>query len=435
MTKPPPHPRETFDWAGNEAHERAFLDAIDRGRLHHAWLVVGPEGVGKATFAYRAARRLLGAPPAPSLGPLGAAPDDPVSRQVFGRAHPDLLVIQRDPEDGKARRGIPVEEARALREFFAKSPASAPYRVAIIDTADDLNVFGANAVLKTLEEPPERGVLFVISHAPGGLLATIRSRCRRLRVDTPEPEQAAALAGRPGRGDDGRRRAASGHGPRRAGARLAAGGATAPWRPTAGPRTARPRCRRPTSAPPWLSPMAFADRTALAKFQLFFDRLADQIHAMAARRAAAGEGRRACWIAGRRLWDDLAAPREAEAINLDRADAFFTALGRLSALQRDAVLIDSHVNLHAPQFDEDREAVIARARAAGIGLMVTICDRVRRFAAVDGDRRGRTRTSGRHVGTHPHDAKENPNLGPELLCDRASPEGGGYRRDRSRLPL
>src|SRR5437763_231580 len=197
MTAPIPHPRETFEWDGDEAHERSFLEAVGRGRLHHAWLIVGPEGVGKATFAYRAARWLLGAAPDPGLGPLGTDPAHPVSRQVIGRAHPDLLALQRDPEDGKTRRGIPVDEARWLPEFFSKSPASAPYRVAIIDTADDLNASAANAVLKTLEEPPERGVLFLISHSPGGLLPTIRSRCRRLRLQTPEPARAGQwLAGR-----------------------------------------------------------------------------------------------------------------------------------------------------------------------------------------------------------------------------------------------
>jgi DNA polymerase-3 subunit delta' len=253
MTETLPHPRETFDWAGDEAHERAFLDALERGRLHHAWLVIGPEGLGKATFAYRAARRLLGARPEPSLGPLGSAPDDPVCRQVLGRAHPDLMALQRDPEDGKSRRGIPVDEARALPEFFAKSPASAPYRVAIIDTADDLNNFGANAVLKTLEEPPERGVLFLISHAPGGLLATADS------------------------------------------------------------------VRGPAGMP---------------KFQLFFNRLADRVHAMATRRAAEGE-RGLILDRWAEIWDDLVvAPRDAEAINLDRADLFFTTLSRLKAIGR-----------------------------------------------------------------------------------------------------
>ena len=333
MTQALPHPRETFDWAGDEAHERAFLDALERGRLHHAWLVIGPEGVGKATFAYRAARRLLGARPEASLGPLGSAPDHPVCRQILGRAHPDLMVLQRDPEDGKSRRGIPVDEARALPEFFAKSPASAPYRVAIIDTADDLNNFGANAVLKTLEEPPERGVLFLISHAPGGLLATIRSRCRRLRLEVPEPARAArwvASRAEVGAGDAERLLAM---------ARGAPGGA---WRLAADGALEADRMAHDLLAalpePDERAMLAIADSfrgpAGLVKFQLFFNRLADQVHAMATRRAAEGERGLALdrWT---EIWDDLvAAPLDAEAINLDRADLFFTTLSRLKAIGR-----------------------------------------------------------------------------------------------------
>jgi DNA polymerase-3 subunit delta' len=138
-------------------------------------MVTGPQGVGKATFVYRAARRLLGATADAERGPLGSSPGHPVSRQILGRAHPDLLVLQRDPEDGKIRRNIPVEEVRDLSEFFSKSPAASPYRVAIIDTANDLNTGAANALLKTLEEPPARGVIFLLATSPGALLPTIRS--------------------------------------------------------------------------------------------------------------------------------------------------------------------------------------------------------------------------------------------------------------------
>jgi DNA polymerase-3 subunit delta' len=185
------HPRDVTRLEGSEVAEQAFLDALERGRLHHAWLLVGPEGVGKATFAYRAARRLLGARPDSEFGVLGAHPDDPVFRQVAGRAHPDLMVLELENPDGKARKSIPVDEARALPEFFSKSPGRAAHRVAIIDAVDDLNTNAANAVLKTLEEPPPRGVLFLISHRPGSLLPTIRSRCRRL-VFTPPPADVAA---------------------------------------------------------------------------------------------------------------------------------------------------------------------------------------------------------------------------------------------------
>ena len=90
-----PHPREVFELKGAEAAEQAWLEALERRRMHHAWLLVGPEGVGKATFAYRAARRLLGARPGPAHGLLGSSPEDPVSRQVAARSHPDLLVLER----------------------------------------------------------------------------------------------------------------------------------------------------------------------------------------------------------------------------------------------------------------------------------------------------------------------------------------------------
>src|SRR3954447_25279464 len=108
------HPREVFELAGHEAAEQAFEDTRSRGRLHHAWLLTGPEGVGKATFAYRAARRLLGAPSAPERGILGADPAHPVSRQVAARSHPDLMVLERQGPDGKPRKVIPVDDARKL---------------------------------------------------------------------------------------------------------------------------------------------------------------------------------------------------------------------------------------------------------------------------------------------------------------------------------
>src|SRR6187551_217831 len=104
------HPSEVLNYEGGAGAEAAFLAALDRGRLHHAWLLTGPEGVGKATFAFRAARRLLGAKPDPSHGLLGVNPNDPVSRQIIARSHPDLLVLERWTEDGKPRRNIPVDE-------------------------------------------------------------------------------------------------------------------------------------------------------------------------------------------------------------------------------------------------------------------------------------------------------------------------------------
>nr|WP_316628852.1 DNA polymerase III subunit delta' [uncultured Brevundimonas sp.] len=187
------HPRDRFDLVPDAAAEAAFLDAWERGRLHHAWLLCGVEGVGKATFAYRAARRLLGAAADPGRGPLGARRDDPVSRLISAQAHPDLLVLERLVEGGKIKKSISVDQSRELPEFFSKSPSQAQHRVAIIDAADDLNINAANALLKVLEEPPERGVLFLVTHAPGRLLATIRSRCRRLSFPIWTPDRLETL--------------------------------------------------------------------------------------------------------------------------------------------------------------------------------------------------------------------------------------------------
>lgn len=160
----------------------AFEDALARGRLHHAWLLTGPQGLGKAAFAWRAAARLLGAPD------FNASEDHPAVRLMLAGSHPDFMKMElEEREKGVLRREITVDQARKLPEFFSKAPAIAPYRVAIIDAADDLNPNAANAVLKTLEEPSGRGVILLVSHAPGRLLPTIRSRCRRL-VFAPWPE-------------------------------------------------------------------------------------------------------------------------------------------------------------------------------------------------------------------------------------------------------
>ena len=325
-----PHPRETFDYQGGEAVEGAFLDAQARGRLHHAWLLVGPEGIGKATFAYRAARRLLGAAPDPALGALGAKPDDPVCRQIIARAHPDLLVLQRDAEDGKTRKGIPVDEVRTLAEFFSKSPASSPYRVAIIDTADDLGVSAANAALKTLEEPPDRGVLFLVSHTPGGLLATMRSRCRRLRFDPPDEAAAGAWVA-----------ARAGIEPEEATqlVRMAGGAPGRAWRLAAGgaieaDETARTLLRGlPTVDDTAMMAIAdgFRGAAGAVRFNLLFERLADQVAVMACGQAVAGEGAALDrWAEAWELLVDL--PRESEAVNLDRTDAFYTALAALRSI-------------------------------------------------------------------------------------------------------
>lgn len=326
-----PHPREVFDLQGQTQAEASFEDARVRGRLHHAWLLTGPEGVGKATFAYRAARRLLGAPYDPDHGVLGSSPGHPVSRQVAARSHPDLLVLEREGPDGKPRRIIPVDDARRLAEFFSKSPASAPHRVAIIDAADDLNVNAANAILKTLEEPPPRGVLLMVAHAPGRLLPTIRSRCRRLAFGPLETGAAAAFV--QDRLDIDLEQAT----------RLAVMADGAPGRAlvlAAGQALAMDDAARDLLADlPDLDDtraLSLAEKfrggEGAIQFALLFERLSRRVHDLATLRAGRGDGGLDRWA---EAWETLQRlPREVEGLNLDRADAFYTALSDLRRAAR-----------------------------------------------------------------------------------------------------
>lgn len=333
--EPPPHPREVYALEGLIGAESAFLDALGRGRLHHAWLLAGPEGVGKATLAYRMARRLLGAAHDPAFGLLGAAPTDVTSRQVAARSHPDLMVLERATDDGKTRKSIPVDEARRLPEFFANSPAISPYRVAIIDAADDLNVNAANAVLKTLEEPPARGVILLISHAPGKLLPTIRSRCRRLLVPAPGVEAATRMVSqRAGLGhQEAERLARMAHGAPGRALQLASSGALAV-------DDAASEILRSLPAIDEGALLALADSfrgsEGAARFELLLERLADQIHAMATRLAATGSSSALeRWAS---VWERLVRwPGEAEAINLDRADVFWSVISDLRAAAKTAM--------------------------------------------------------------------------------------------------
>ncbi|PVA09171.1 DNA polymerase III subunit delta' [Pelagivirga sediminicola] len=195
-----PHPRETPRLIGQGAAEAAFLDAFTGDRLHHAWLITGPRGVGKATFAWRAARFLLAHDEGGLLGApmdLDISPDHPVARRILARSEPQLFHITRSVnEDTKRMRDMIVaRDVRSLHGFLALSSADGGRRAVILDSADEMNVQAANALLKMLEEPPARTTLFLISHQPSGLLPTIRSRCRELRLPPLDAQDmAAALA-------------------------------------------------------------------------------------------------------------------------------------------------------------------------------------------------------------------------------------------------
>jgi DNA polymerase-3 subunit delta' len=181
-----PHPRETLHWFGHAEAERTLLDAYRGGRMPHAWLIGGPSGIGKATLAYRMARFVLAnpdpnAPGVRSATSLALPGDHRVAGVVAAQGHPDMLILERRPGDsGALRTVIAVEDVRKLVPFFGSTAWEAGWRVVVVDSADELNPEGANALLKLLEEPPPRSLFLIVSHAPGRLLATIRSRCRRL---------------------------------------------------------------------------------------------------------------------------------------------------------------------------------------------------------------------------------------------------------------
>lgn len=195
-----PHPRETLALLGHQRQEEAFLTALRSGRMHHAWLLGGPEGVGKASFAYRAARFMLaeGDPlrRAEAARDLAVPETEGAARKVAAQSHPDLHLLRRIAKpDGKSfTSNIPVDLVRRIIDRFGSSAGEGGWRVAIVDSAEDLDRPGANALLKLLEEPPPRCLFLIVAHAPGRVLPTIRSRCRLLSFD-PLGEDDVAQAG------------------------------------------------------------------------------------------------------------------------------------------------------------------------------------------------------------------------------------------------
>ena len=184
---------------GNAAAQSAFRAAMDVGKLHHAWLIAGPQGVGKGSFARTAATRLL-AEAAGEVLPLGLdVPDGSRTAQLIeAGSHPDLRILERAPKKDKPEelaRSVVIDQIRGLLPMFATRPSLSPRRVVIIDAVDDVERPGAsNALLKSLEEPPEGTIFLLVSHAPGSLLPTIRSRCRTLRFhELDDAEMSVAL--------------------------------------------------------------------------------------------------------------------------------------------------------------------------------------------------------------------------------------------------
>ena len=332
-----PHPRETLQWFGHTEAEQALLDAYRGLRMPHAWLIGGAAGIGKATLAYRMARFLLAypnpaAPDVQSATSLALPSDHRVARLVAAQGHPDLLVLERRPGDsGALRTVIAVEDVRRLVPFLGSTAGEAGWRVVIVDSADELNAAGANALLKLLEEPPPRCVFLIVSHAPGRLLATIRSRCRRLLLRPLAPADVARAVGAAlGRDHDE---------PAIQAAAAAAGGSVA--QATAllgGPLLAlRERVIELIGLLPAIDPRALhalgdslerADRIVLAAFvEVARDWLSGRLS------AAAGEGRGAARLA--QAWENInSTARDVEMYNLERKPLVFKVFGWLAEAAR-----------------------------------------------------------------------------------------------------
>lgn len=183
----PSHPRFAADVIGHDVARSQFMQSFASGKPHHAWMITGAMGIGKATLAYHLARAVL------ATGRDAAQ----VERWVHARAHPDLVVLERQLNDAKPKKKlkaeIAVDDARSFIDFFARTSGSGGWRVGLVDAADDLNSESANALLKLVEEPPAKCVILLVCHAPSRVLRTLRSRCRKLPLSALTRDQTSSI--------------------------------------------------------------------------------------------------------------------------------------------------------------------------------------------------------------------------------------------------
>lgn len=350
-----PHPRETRVLVGHAAAEQVLAQAFASGRMHHAWLIAGRAGIGKATLAYRLAMHALAAPGErdPAGQRLDVADTTAATRQVRARSHPGLLVLRR-PYDPRAKRftaSIPVDEVRRLRSFLGLTAGEGAWRTVIVDAADELNLSAANALLKSLEEPPTRAVFLLVASEPNRLLPTIRSRCRRLDLQPLPPAQlhAATEAALTAAGMDN-------PAPRQWELleRLAEGSVRRALQLTGSrglelyEQIGGFLARLPSLD--WPAVHTLADQLALAaqeqRFEAFFDLLLDLLARLVHARASGatdapefelaqrliGEHQAPAWAA---LWEDIACQRaDAALLNLDKRALILGTFAKLEGLAR-----------------------------------------------------------------------------------------------------
>lgn len=181
-----PHPRDCPCLLGHQEAVTAVLEAVTQDQVHHAWIIAGPEGIGKATFAYRLAKYLLATANEREGGSdrLQVQANSIANRQVLTLSHPGLMVIRRgyDIKNKRFPTAITVDDVRRLKDFLTHKAAGGNWRVVIVDRADEMNINAANALLKSLEEPPTRTIFLLVVNELGRMLPTIRSRCRLLNL-------------------------------------------------------------------------------------------------------------------------------------------------------------------------------------------------------------------------------------------------------------
>ena len=352
-----PHPRMTAKLFGHRGAEQTLAEGLASGRMHHGWLLSGAEGIGKATLAYRFARAALShSDERDSAGKsLSVSSETSGSRQVRALSHPGLLIIRRPYliKDKRMAASIPVDEVRRLRQFLALSVEPKAWRVVIVDSADELNIAAANALLKSLEEPPPRTIFLLITSQPGRLLATIRSRCRVLPMSSLTPSQLRQAATQALEAESSATPAESdwpvlervSQGSVRRALSLVLGGGTALNQTLAKHLSDLPKLD-------WVGLHALSDKlaptAAAQQYELFFDLLCGTLSRLI-RAAGTGVGDAADVVLARRLigdarlasfadlWETITREKaEADTLNLDRKTLILDTFARLERATRQA---------------------------------------------------------------------------------------------------
>ncbi len=319
-----PHPREALALVGHEEAEQALLDAYRDGRLPQAIILGGQAGIGKATLAWRLARFVLAYPDPSStavLTNLDVPADHPVTHRLNALSHGDVFLLRREWNE-KTKRAfteIRADDVRQAIHLFQQAAGAGGYRVCIVDSAEDLNRSGANALLKLIEEPPPRSLFLIIAHRPGRVIATLRSRCRLVLLKPLGEGEITAIVkslGRPWSDIDAgalEAAAARAHGSVHAALRLL---------DERGLELDRDMTRLLADLPSidWRAVHEFADQVAgregTADYDMFLAAIVDWIDERLRREAGQG-ARRLAPLA--EVWEKAAeAARETEVLNLDR---------------------------------------------------------------------------------------------------------------------